>query len=231
MSQTHKKISIVSFFIILIAVYFISGAHSYFSLEQFQSIRSDLITSLDNNPILFVTGFILVYIIMVATSLPAATFLTISGGAIMGWQLASIAVVPAATIGSIVPYLVARYVTKGSSESKYRDSFKKLKQGVAESGWWYLLAARLSAIIPFYILNIVSGIARIPFRDYVSATFFGIIPATAVFTYAGSQIGESTETGTILRPGILVALILLAALPLTIRYIQLKIRKKRESNA
>jgi len=222
----RKNILIASAIALLVAIYFLTDLNEYLSLEYFQSIKSDLDSLLTQNPVLFIGGFGLVYSIVVAASLPAASVLTITAGALLGSVLAPAVVIPAATIGSLVPYFIAKKLSKPSTKSKYSSSFKKLKKGIDESGWWYLLAARLSAVIPFYALNIVAGIAKIPFKDYATATFFGIIPGTIVFTYAGSQLGESTETGTILRPGVVIALLLLAALPLTVRYAQVKLLKK-----
>lgn len=52
-----------------------------------------------------------------------------------------------------------------------------------------------------------------------------------VATYAGSQLGESTETGTLLRPGMLIALLLVSLFPLIVRYVQLNLLSSDAKNS
>lgn len=219
----HKQILVVTVFVVIIALYFLLDINSFVNLENFQRVRETLNSSLDRQPVLFITLFFLLYVVVTASSLPVATVFTLAGGAIMGSLLAPLVIIPAATVGSIVPYYAAKFAIKDYVQQRFKKSLVKVNNGVKDSGWWYLLSARLSAIVPFVALNLVSGVANIPIRQYVSATFIGIIPGTIVYTYAGSQIGASAEAGTILRPQVLIALLLIAATPLLIRYIQKKL--------
>lgn len=226
MSTNKKRITIVLLFVVLVALYVLFDVNRYVSLENFQQIRGDLNDLFEGNPILFVAAFFLFYAVVVASSLPLAGVTSLAGGALLGTMLATIIIVPAATLGSILPYLASKYVIKDYVQNKFSKVLKKVNAGIEDSGWWYLLSARLSAIVPFVALNLVSGVSNISLRSFVSGTFLGIIPGTIVYTYAGSQIGASTEAGTILRPGVLIALLLLALVPLIVRYLQKKLLKK-----
>ena len=154
--------------------------------------------------------------------------LTVASGAIFGWQFGSVLVVLAATLGSLGPYLLARYLFRDYLRNRYATVFKKVDQGMEQAGWTYLLSARLSAVFPFYVLNIVSGVTNITIRHYVSATFLGIIPATVVYSFAGSQIGTTTKVSELLSRGVVLSLILLALLPLVAKWVASKLKKSQQ---
>ncbi|MBU2051472.1 MAG: VTT domain-containing protein [Gammaproteobacteria bacterium] len=153
--------------------------------------------------------------------------MTLLGGAFLGSLVATFVIVPAATLGAIVPYLAAKILFKDMVQHTYQKQLRRVNEGIRDSGWWFLLSARLNPIIPFVALNLVSGLANISLRQYVSATFLGIIPAVIVSTNVGSQIGLSLEKGTALRPGLFFALLLLAVTPLIVRYVQKKWLSKK----
>lgn len=134
MSTRQKQLVLITLLLFVITVYFLTDISTYLSLEQFQMIRSDLLELYVSNPVLFIAGFITIYIIAVATSLPVATVLTVSAGALFGWILALALVISVATIGSTVPYLVARYLTKDTVRDKFRSSLTKLQTGLGRSG-------------------------------------------------------------------------------------------------
>ncbi len=223
MTPKYYKLLIISIFVIVIGLFFSLGGNEYLSLARFQDFRGQLVAAFEGNRLGFVGLFFAVYFLAAALALPSAAVLTLAGGAIMGWPLASAVIVVAATLGSIIPYLAARYAIKDWVERNFDTVFRKVNKGIEDSGWWYLLSARLSALFPFYVLNIAAGLTHIPLKDYVSATFLGIIPGTMVISFAGSQIGETAQVGDILRPGVFVALLLLAAVPLIIRSTQKKL--------
>jgi uncharacterized membrane protein YdjX (TVP38/TMEM64 family) len=46
-----------------------------------------------------------------------------------------------------------------------------------------VLRFRLLPIVPFDLLNLACGLARIPFRSYAAVTVLGMLPGTAIITY------------------------------------------------
>jgi len=75
-------------------------------------------------------------------------------------------------------------------------------------------------LFPFFIVNLAPAFLGVPLRTYVIATFFGIMPATFVFSLAGSGLGKVFEQGGefsiagILTPEMIGALLGLALLSL-----------------
>lgn len=205
------------------SLFFLFNLDRHVTYEMLLKALESLKISLGSQPLLFIAVFFLFYVLVIASSVPIATALTLSGGALMGGLVAPLVIVPAATLGCVIPYFAARLLLRDYVRRRYKKTLTRVEKGIDDSGWWFLLSARLNPILPFVALNLVSGVANIPLRQYVSATFLGIIPGVIVSTYAGSQITQSIEDGTVIRPGVFIALLLLAVLPLLIRYLQKKL--------
>jgi uncharacterized membrane protein YdjX (TVP38/TMEM64 family) len=57
---------------------------------------------------------------------------------------------------------------------------------------------RLSPVFPFTLLNYAFGLTRVKLRDYVLASWIGMMPGTVMYVYLGSlakaATGERTRT-------------------------------------
>jgi uncharacterized membrane protein YdjX (TVP38/TMEM64 family) len=62
-------------------------------------------------------------------------------------------------------------------------------EAVAIDGFKIVLLTRLSPIFPFNILNYVFGVTRVALKDYILGSI-GMIPATIMYVYLGSLIGD-----------------------------------------
>ena len=49
-----------------------------------------------------------------------------------------------------------------------------------------VLLARLSPLIPYNLLNYALSVTSVRFRDYLLATWLGMLPATVLYVYTGS---------------------------------------------
>ena len=52
---------------------------------------------------------------------------------------------------------------------------------------------RLSPAFPFTLLNYAFGLTRVSLRDYVLASWIGMMPGTVVYVYVGSLVRASGE--------------------------------------
>jgi uncharacterized membrane protein YdjX (TVP38/TMEM64 family) len=95
-----------------------------------------------------------------------------------------------------------------------------------ENEFSYLFIMRLVPVIPFFISNLAPAFLGVKLRTYAITTFFGIIPATVVFTSIGAGLGEvfargeTPDRSVIFVPHILgpiIGLAILAALPIIIK--------------
>jgi uncharacterized membrane protein YdjX (TVP38/TMEM64 family) len=97
---------------------------------------------------------------------------------------------------------------------------RSLGEGIRRNAASYLLVLRLVPLFPFFLVNRVPAFVGVRASTYVVTTALGILPGTAVFSLAGAGLGEvlamggAFEVRSVLTPGILGALIGLAALSL-----------------
>jgi uncharacterized membrane protein YdjX (TVP38/TMEM64 family) len=164
-------------------------------------------------------AFFCSYVLAVAFSLPIASLLTLAGGAVFGWP-AVILVVTAATTGAGLVFLAARNLFTDLLRQRAGTFFAKLERGFSENAFFYLLALRLVPAAPFWAVNIVPALTRMPFRQFMGATCLGIIPGTVVFISVGHGFdhilaaGKTPDLAVLTSPEILLPLAGLGALSL-----------------
>jgi uncharacterized membrane protein YdjX (TVP38/TMEM64 family) len=115
-----------------------------------------------------------------------------------------------------------------------KGMLKKLKQGIHNNAFSYLLFMRLMPIFPFVFVNIAPAIIGIRLNIFLVTTFIGIIPGTIVYSLIGAGASEAFTQGSLMRMDSynsseiiigLSGLSLLSLLPIFIKYIKV-IRNK-----
>ncbi len=137
--------------------------------------------------------FMLVYIIGTVFFFPGMV-LTLLGGALFGPLLGTFYNLTAATIGSMLSFLIARYLASGWVEKKAGGKLKRLINGVESEGWRFIAFTRLVPLFPFNLLNYTLGLTKIKFSHYSLATFVFMLPGGFAYTYLG-YIGKEAATG------------------------------------
>jgi uncharacterized membrane protein YdjX (TVP38/TMEM64 family)/rhodanese-related sulfurtransferase len=137
--------------------------------------------------------FMFVYIVGTVFFFPGAV-LTLLGGALFGPVLGTVYNLTAATIGSILSFLVARYLASDWVEKKTGGKLKQLINGVENEGWRFVAFTRLVPLFPFNLLNYGLGLTKIKFSHYSIATYIFMLPGAIAYTYLG-YIGKEAATG------------------------------------
>jgi len=202
-----------------IASYFVFDLDQYFSLARLKAQRDALAAWAAGNPLLSVGGYFVIYVVMAALSLPGAAIMTIAGGAVFGLVTGSIAVSFASSIGATLAFLVARFLFRDAVQKRFRNRLQRINEGVERDGAWYLLSLRLVPIFPFFVVNLVAALTPIRTWTYYWVSQLGMFPATVVYVNAGTQLGQVASAGDILSPSLIGAFLLLALLPLLMRFV------------
>jgi uncharacterized membrane protein YdjX (TVP38/TMEM64 family) len=204
----------------------------YLSFEALAQNRETLIAWRDSNYVMAVLGFVALYIVIVAFSLPGGTIMTLTGGFLFATFPGAIFNVVGATIGAILIFLAAKsslgdfLYAKVQTDDGKESILEKMEAELRENEFSYLFIIRLVPVIPFFISNLAPAFLGVKLRTYAITTFFGIIPATVVFTSIGAGLGavfargESPDLSIIFEPHILgpiIGLAFLAALPIIIK--------------
>lgn len=194
--------------------------NSYLSFEALREHRTWLLEQVENNALIAALAYALVYIAVVAFSLPGGAFLTVIGGFLFGQLLGVTYVVVAATIGATILFLIAKTALGDALRTRMGPWMQKMELGFQENAFSYLLVMRLIPIFPFFVVNLVPAFLGVSLKTYFLATILGIIPGTFVFVQIGAGLGSIFESGAeftlagALTPDIILALVGLAILSL-----------------
>lgn len=138
--------------------------------------------------------FILLYLIGPPLLIPGAP-LTLAAGALFGPLWGTLYSVLGATGGASLAFVIARYLAEEWAETRARGVVKRLKEGVEEEGWRFVAFTRLVPLFPFNLLNYAFGLTRVKFSQYVIASLFCMLPATAAYSFIGYAGRESAVGG------------------------------------
>jgi uncharacterized membrane protein YdjX (TVP38/TMEM64 family) len=141
-------------------------------------------------------AYVLAYVVACVFIIPALA-LTLGAGAIFGFAAGSIVVIIGATLGATAAFILARTVLRARVERMTAGNakFRALDRAITAEGTKILWLVRLSGFPPFTWVNYAFGLTGVRLVPYVVITFFGIIPGTLAFTYAGAA-GAAALTGS-----------------------------------
>ncbi len=178
----------------LMALVFAMGWHKHLSFKTIGLNYETLRGFIAANLVLSVLVYMVLYVAVVALSLPGGLIMTLSGGLLFGWAIGAPATVVAATIGATIIFLVARTSFGESMAARAGPWIAKLRAGFQEDALSYLLFLRLVPAFPFFVVNLAPALLGVPLRTYVVGTFLGIIPATTAFSVLGAGLGSAVES-------------------------------------
>ncbi|NUQ82309.1 MAG: FAD-dependent oxidoreductase [Bacteroidetes bacterium] len=227
-----KKILILLLLVVILIAWFLLPAEmrNQLSLAGVQANLQTWSRWVDQNLIVAIISFGLIYAVSVAFSLPVATILTISSGALFGFWIGMPLVVVSASVGGLIAAWMARTVLRDWVIRKAGSRLTAFDEGVKKDGAFYLFALRLVPVFPFFLVNLVSGLSAIPLRTIFWVTALGIIPGTSAYVFAGLQISHLSSLSGILSPGMLVAFTILGITPLISKKILTGIQSRKVYN-
>ena len=145
-------------------------------------------------------AFMVTYNLATVLFIPGSV-LTLGGGVIFGLWWGSVYVFVAASLGATFAFLIGRYLSR-DRVVKYMEThpkFKALDRAVSQEGFKIVFLTRLCPLFPFNLLNYALGITQVSLKDYVLGSF-GMIPATILYVYSGSLVGDVAAICTVNQP-------------------------------
>ena len=141
-TSMFKKILVSSLFLVLLVVYLSTDLGSYLTLANLKQNQSLLAAEFARDPVFLGIVFGLVYIFITALSIPGATILTLSAGAIFGIFYGTIIASFASTLGATLSLLATRYLFRKSAERRFGDRMNSINEGLRKEGSFYLFTLR-----------------------------------------------------------------------------------------
>lgn len=201
----------------LVGAYFFFDLGSYLNLAYLKQIHTDAVVYVRAHPLQSTLGFMLFYVLVTAVSLPGATLMTLAAGAVfqVAWGLAMVSF--ASTIGATLAMLISRTLLHDWVQGRFAQQLTAINLGVQRDGAFYLFGLRMVPLFPFFIINLVMGLTRIPAWQFYWVSQVGMLPGTFVFVFAGTQLASVESLSDVLSPGLIAALTLLGLFPLIAR--------------
>src|SRR5436190_14927783 len=167
-------------------------------------------------------SFFAIYVLVTGLSLPGAAMLTLVAGALFGLVWGVVIVSFASTIGATLAFLASRYLLRDWVQGKFGEKLRTINEGVDKEGAFYLFALRLVPAFPFFLINLVMGLTKMPTRTYFWVSQVGMLAGTIAYVYAGTQLGQFKISG-----GLIAAFVILGVFPLVAKRVldALKARK------
>jgi uncharacterized membrane protein YdjX (TVP38/TMEM64 family) len=120
------------------------------------------------------------------------SLITLGAGAAFGLVRGTLAVSAGSTLGAAAAFLIGRTLARGWVEQKVAANprFRALDQAIGAEGFKIVLLLRLSPVFPFNVLNYALGLTRVSFRNYLLASWIGMLPGTVMYVYLGAALGD-----------------------------------------
>lgn len=149
--------------------------------------------------------------------------LAVVAGAVFGLFAGSLYTIIGAMINSVLMFYIARFLGFRAVSDFTQNSKSKILKTLGEPGGKFslILILRLMPLVPYNALNYACGLMNVSLREYVVATFVGIVPATFIMVNLGEKALNMRSNGFI------IACVLMAALVVLSSWGAKKIRAKR----
>ena len=215
--QITKKIVIVALIGLGVVAFRYFELGQYLTLDYIKASQEKFQALYLSNRFLVIAVYMAVYVAVTALSLPGAAVLTLAGGGLFGLAVGTVVVSLASTIGATLACLVSRFLLREWVQNKFGDKLAAINAGIAKEGAFYLFSLRLVPVFPFFVINLLMGLTRMPLRTFFWVSQIGMLAGTIVYVNAGKELAKIDSLSGILSPGVLISFAVLGLFPITVK--------------
>lgn len=197
------------------------------TLENAKAQQVLLTDYIDNHLLVAASVYFVSYIVITALSIPGAAVVTLLGAALFGFWFSLLLVSFASTLGATLAFFSSRFLLREWVQTRFGNKLDIINRGIERDGAFYLFSLRLIPVFPFFLINLLMGLTPISARRYYWVSQLGMLPGTAVYLNAGTQLAQIDSLGGILSPSVLLAFALLGVFPLLTKWLLNKWPHKR----
>jgi len=187
----RKELVKTAAFVLLVALFLMVG-HALHLEERvsIESVREALTKTGGWQYVLFA----LLYCIAALIPFPTA-ILSSASGALWGAYIGTGMTVLSATMASCLPFVLARIMARSAARKMMEghSGASRCDRFAGRNGFAAVLVMRLIPIFPWDMVNYLSGLCSIRFRDYFLASLIGTIPASFTYNLMGASLGGSVD--------------------------------------
>ncbi|PKH03786.1 TVP38/TMEM64 family protein [Psychromonas sp. MB-3u-54] len=221
----RKKTIIV--ILAFVALWFVFEFNHLLTLENAKIYQAQLNGYINDNFLLASVLYFILYIVITALSVPGSIILTLLGAALFGFWWSLLLVSFASSIGATLAFLFSRYLLQDWVQRRFSGKLKAINRGIEKDGSLYLLTLRLIPLSPFFMINLLMGLTTMPAKKYYLFSQLGMLPATAVFLNAGTQLADINSLSGLLSPSVLLSFAALGLLPFISKFMINRIKQNK----
>ena len=221
-----KKLMLASLIAIVLILLLFFDLHNFLTLENLKSSKDKLKAYYQENTLIVLGTYFVIYLTSVAFSIPSAAVLTLAGGALFGLAAGTLVVSFASTIGATMAMLISRLLLRDWVQNRFSEQMGTINSGILKEGVFYLFTLRLLPAVPFFVTNLVMGLTSIRTHTFFWVSQLGMLPATLVYVNAGSELGKVQTIDEILSSSLIISFLFLGIFPLLVKKILTIIQAK-----
>jgi uncharacterized membrane protein YdjX (TVP38/TMEM64 family)/thioredoxin reductase len=225
--MTRSRVLLLAVLAAAIGAFFVLDLGRFLTLDFVRGQLSAIEAFRAENPWLTVGIYAGIYIGATALSLPGAAILTLVGGALFGLLWGTIIVSFASTIGATLAFLLGRFLFRDAVQRRFGGAMRVLNEGIRRDGALYLFMIRLVPLFPFFVVNLAMSLTPIRVLPFFVVSQVGMLPGTAVYVNAGTQLASIDSLGGILSPRVIGAFALLGIFPLLATWIVRGVKRRQ----
>lgn len=229
--NNHKKQLFIAFlFIITLILLKLFGITNYLTLTYLHTHVDLLQHYIHHNYVRSVILFLCCYIGACALSIPGSTFFLTASGFLFGVMVGFFLAVIGATIGGLMLFFTSRYMIGLWVQQYFKHHLIKFNTEINHHGFYYLLMIRLIGILPFFVINLLSGITLIHPFTFLWTTCIGIMPFALTYAFIGAHLAQLNTLTYSGSPAIIAALIIFFIFKMVLVPLFYKKIKQRRAN-
>lgn len=138
--------------------------------------------------------------------------LSSAAGALWGAYLGTLMTMLSATLAACIPFALARFMARRAVRKLIEKSggAGRCDRFAGRNGFLTVFVMRLIPIFPWDMVNYLSGLCSIRFRDYFLASLIGTIPASFTYNLIGASLGGSVNKAAVITAAVLTLLVAIA---------------------
>ena len=208
MKKAKKTKLIIGLSYILLITVFLFLFFSKFSIQEITSYefikenRSYFLDLKKSNLFLVFIIFLILTILWVFPFLGFGSPIALLGGFIFGKWIGTLVVVLGLSIGATFLYIFGNYFLRDLIREKFLNKFQNLEIKFKKSEFFYLLVYRFIGGVPWQISCLLPTLFNVRVKNFLFATFLGIIPQIFLAVSIGSGIEKVIDQNSEV-PGIM----------------------------
>ncbi len=216
-AKAKFRLAILASVAVLVGAFFYLDLGTFLNLAYLKQVHGDAVAYVADNLLTSILGFFVFYVLVTALSLPGAAIMTLAGGSVFGLSWGVLVVSFASTAGATLAMLISRTLLRDWVQGRFAAQLTAVNEGLRTDGGFYLFSLRMVPLFPFFIINLVMGLTRVSVWQFYWVSQVGMLAATFVFVFAGTQLATVNSLADVLSPGLIVALSMLGLFPLVAR--------------